>query len=815
MTAVLVRLGSDLRRGWRSWFALALLIGVFSGVVVTAATGARRTATAYPRLVEHSRAEDLLLSPAATGIPSFYKVLAAHPDVEVVGAIGGAALFTSRNGEPEYGTNVFIPVDGRFFHDVDRPLVIEGRVPRADVPTEIFANPLAAERYHLRAGSRLRMIGLAYPGGDSSAEPRSTRLQMTVVGIGVIPADIVATTKLDGQPRFVTSPAFLAEYVPGTVSMTYDGAAVRVKPGVSPVAFRATAQQLASGFEEVGPELFVGEQTDRTRKVNDAVRPQAFALGGFAAFAGLAGLFVLGQALVRQLVLDAAEVPILRTLGLTRLQLTGLGVARAGLVALAAALVAVGTAIALSPLTPIGVARPAEVHPGVEVNVAWLAAGAVVVFVLFTARAVVPSWRLANVRAGLHGTAELAGSTRPSALARAAGQTSLPPSAAAGIRMALEPGRGRSAVPVRAALAGALIGLAAVATALTFAVSLERLVSTPRLYGRTWDIVTDGQFAALPRAPVERTLRASTIVDGSTGGYYGEATVAGRGVTAIGLENGDVGPSLVEGRPPRRDDEVVLGTSTLRRAGGRVGDTVALTVGKDSRRMSVVGRAVFPGLGRGGFPQTGLGEGVWTTARALQPPPDPQAGGKPYYNFWLVRSRASATDAQRHALEARLAQVCGLDCLQPREAVTLQQPAEVATLDRVRWTPVVLAAVLAGLALATVGQTLVSSIRRRRRELALLKTLGFLRSQVSATVAWQATTIASVAAVIGLPIGVMIGRLLWRGLGTQLGIVPEPATPALPLVIALPATVLLANLIAVLPGALAARARPALALRAE
>jgi predicted lysophospholipase L1 biosynthesis ABC-type transport system permease subunit len=260
---------------------------------------------------------------------------------------------------------------------------------------------------------------------------------------------------------------------------------------------------------------------------------------------------------------------------------------------------------------------------------------------------------------------------------------------------------------------------------------------------------------------------------------------------------------------------VVLGTSTLRRARGRVGDTVALTVGKDSRRMTVVGRAVFPGLGRGGFPQTGLGEGVWTTARALQPPPDPQAGGKPYYNFWLVRSRASATDAQRHALEARLAQVCGLDCLQPREAVTLQQPAEVATLDRVRWTPLVLAAVLAGLALATVGQTLVSSIRRRRRELALLKTLGFLRSQVSATVAWQATTIASLAAVVGLPIGVMIGRLLWRGLGTQLGIVPEPATPALALVIALPATVLLANLIAVVPGALAARARPALALRAE
>jgi hypothetical protein len=304
-------------------------------------------------------------------------------------------------------------------------------------------------------------------------------------------------------------------------------------------------------------------------------------------------------------------------------------------------------------------------------------------------------------------------------------------------------------------------------------------------------------------------------VDAFTGGFYGEATVAGRGVTAIGLDNGDVGPSLVEGRAPRRDDEVVLGTTTLHRAGGTVGDTVSVTLGKDSRTMTVVGRAVFPGLGRGGFPQTGLGDGVWTTAPALRPPPDPQAGGKPYFNFWLVRSKPGVTDSQRHALETRLVDRCGPACLALHDAVALQKPAEIATLDRVRWTPVLLAGVLAALALATVGQTLVSSIRRRRRDLALLRTLGFVRAQVSATVAWQATTIAAVAAVLGLPLGVVLGRLAWQALAAQLGIVPEPATPAVELIVALPATVLLANAIAVVPGLLAARARPAVALRAE
>jgi hypothetical protein len=205
VTAVLARLRSDLRRGWKSWLALALLIGVFSGVVLGAAIGARRTSTAYPRFLVHSNAEDVLVSPAATGIPSFYDVLAQHQDVAVVGGVGGAALFVRRNGELEFGTNVFMPVDGRFARDVDRPRMISGRQPRAGAPRELLANPQAAERYHLRPGSQITMTGLAFPDNDTSAEPTPTQLHMTVVGVGVIAPDIVPTTKLDGTPTFIRS----------------------------------------------------------------------------------------------------------------------------------------------------------------------------------------------------------------------------------------------------------------------------------------------------------------------------------------------------------------------------------------------------------------------------------------------------------------------------------------------------------------------------------------------------------------------------------------------------------------------------------
>lgn len=794
-----------------------MLIGLFSGGVLAAATGARRTATAYPRFLDVSRAEHLLLSPAETGLGAYYDNLGAHPDVETSAVLGGAALFPlGPDGEPEFTTNVFMPIDGRFLTEVDRPRMIAGRVPRATEAREVLVNPVAAERYDVGPGSRLEMVALSFPSGQTDeGEPVPSPFEVTVTGVGVIAPDIVPTTKLDSSPTFVTSPAFYKRFVPSKVTLAYDGIAIRLEPGRNLALFRQTAQALATSFGGVGDEIFVGEQSDRTRKVERAIQPQAFALGAFAAFAGLAGFLVLGQALARQLTLDATEVPILRTLGMTRAQLAVLNVLRGAVVAGAAALVAVGTAIALSPLAPIGAARQAEVSPGIEVNAAWLAAGAALVVALFVARAVPPALRLARVAAGVHGAAELGTGARPSALGRLAGDSGLPPAAVTGVRMALEPGHGRGAVPVRATLAGALIALAAVTTALTFAASLDRLVSTPRLFGRTWDVVIDGQFGAIPRARVEPVLEDSPIVAAFSGGFYGEASVGGQAVTAIGLTNPAVGPTLVEGRGPRRDNEVVLGTSTLDRSDSAVGQMVEVTLGKVSRAMRVVGRAVFPGLGRGGFPQTGLGDGVWTTAKAVEPPPDPEAGGEPYLNFWLVRSRAGASEGEKRALEARFAEVCGPDCVAPGQAVIQQQPAEIATLDRVRWTPIVLAAVLALLAVATLGQTLVTSIRRRRRDLAVLKTLGFRRVQISATVAWQATTLAALAALAGLPIGVVIGRLAWRALGEQFGIVPEPATPVLALLVAFPITVVLANVIALAPGLMAARVRAAVALRAE
>ena len=132
-----------------------------------------------------------------------------------------------------------------------------------------------------------------------------------------------------------------------------------------------------------------------------------------------------------------------------------------------------------------------------------------------------------------------------------------------------------------------------------------------------------------------------------------------------------------------------------------------------------------------------------------------------------------------------------------------------------RTTPIVLAGLLALLALLTVAHALVTGVRRRRRDLALLKTLGFTRGQVSGAVAWQASTIGVIALVVGIPLGVVLGRWAWSALANNLGTVSEPIVPIALLLVAIPVVLVLLNAVAYLPGRVAARLRPATVLRSE
>ena len=63
-----------------------------------------------------------------------------------------------------------------------------------------------------------------------------------------------------------------------------------------------------------------------------------------------------------------------------------------------------------------------------------------------------------------------------------------PPTAVSGVRLAFEPGRDRTAVPVRSAIVGMAVALAAVMAALVFGSSLAHVIDDPAVAGWTWDV---------------------------------------------------------------------------------------------------------------------------------------------------------------------------------------------------------------------------------------------------------------------------------------------------------------------------------------
>jgi ABC-type antimicrobial peptide transport system permease subunit len=145
----------------------------------------------------------------------------------------------------------------------------------------------------------------------------------------------------------------------------------------------------------------------------------------------------------------------------------------------------------------------------------------------------------------------------------------------------------------------------------------------------------------------------------------------------------------------------------------------------------------------------------------------------------------------------------------------VQRPAEIVNYRSMGTMPAILAGGLAAGALTGLALTLVASVRRRRRDFALLKTLGFTRRQLSGAVAWQSSVIVVIGLVVGAPVGIAAGRWLWLAFARELSAVPDPSVPVGSIALAGLGALLLANVIAALPGRRAARTPAAEVLRAE
>ena len=380
-------------------------------------------------------------------------------------------------------------------------------------------------------------------------------------------------------------------------------------------------------------------------------------------------------------------------------------------------------------------------------------------------------------------------------------------------------------MPVRSALAGTIVAVAAVVAAAVFGASLIALVGTPHQYGQNWNQEFDLEFGAIPATLGAKLLSKDPFISDYAAGNYGELTVGGEIVPAIGIDpvRGGGYLTLLAGRPPSGPNEIALGAQTMRAIHRRLGQTVQVAVNLVStpgpvveRTMHIVGVAVLPAFSRGTFASTDLGTGAAVSASVLSEPFADTGCTKDEtcYSFFLLRYRSGTSLTAAAARLSALATVLG--CPVFSCAVTAdQRPGDIKNYAAIRDTPLVLGAVLVLLAVGTLIHVLLTSVHRRRRDLAVLKTLGLVRSQVLRVVAWEATALAAAALLIGLPLGVLGGRWAWALFAGSAGVSGVADIPLPLILLTIPVTLALANLIAAGPGWDAARVRPASILRTE
>lgn len=813
MRAIAAIAAHRLRVGWRGWAALALLTGLAGGAVLAAAAGARRTESAYPRFLRETNSAQVLVSAALDGVSDGFDLAVGRlAGVKQIGPVVGInAQPLNANGKLDEAAEVVAPLDGRMGHVLERPRMLAGRQPNPDRADEVVIDQIAAAQLNVHVGSSLRLEALG-----NSLGSKIRHLTVHVVGVEVI-RDSIVPVNLLAQTAYIQCTLLLYREL-GPNYRAYDGVYVQLTPGTSVNTLTAEATALARQprYSATGGQLFVADQSVQNATVERSIRPQAVALAIFALVLAITSLLVGGQAAVRLLLADTADNPVLAALGLTRWQLLAAGLLEVGITVVAGALLAVALAVAASPLMPIGPARLAELHPGVSVDATVLLPGFAAIVMLLLARVAWTAWRETSVRSGRPSASPVTG-LGGSRIARWLSGAGAPVTAVTGIRLALEPGRGRTSVPALSAIVGTALSAAAVMASATFGANLLHLERTPRLYGQNWDVTMDLQFGAVTPPQFERLIEHVPGITGWTFGLHGTVTLPGHGgvVPAIGLVPGRgqlLTPTMLAGHLPQ-DNQAVLGTSTMRQGGFRLGQTIVASASGRSWPIRLVGQATFPAFGQGGFTPTDLGLGALVPARLLAAQAQQATG--PGYNFVLIKfTQGPGKAADIAAFYRATAKFCA--GVQQSTCLTRnQKPNGIYYYERINATPLVLAGLLAILGLGVLAQFIFQSARAGRRDFAVLRTLGLQHRQLRAVIVWQISTLTGFAVLIGLPTGAAAGHWAWALFAGVLGVSPGTSIPVGTGLLMIPAALLAANLVALWPARRSIRIRPAMLLRAE
>ena len=215
----------------------------------------------------------------------------------------------------------------------------------------------------------------------------------------------------------------------------------------------------------------------------------------------------------------------------------------------------------------------------------------------------------------------------------------------------------------------------------------------------------------------------------------------------------------------------------------------------------MVGVGVLPSIGPFVADRTGLGTGVYTLVDG-----EPSERSSPAFTGIRLRDGADP-----EAVLDRLRDDLPSWSLLGEPPVTHDDPVrspEIVNVSELRVAPLALGGVLlASLALG-LWLAVTLSVRDRRRELAVLRALGFAGRDVRGSVRWQGMTLVAVGIVLGIPLGIVGGRAAWRFFADQLGVIPRTSVPLSWLALEVLLTAGLGWLAVALPARAAARVSP-------
>ena len=765
--AILRKAVSDLRSRPLQSALMFLVIAAAATSFSLALTIQQSVGEPYDRLARESNAAHVWLQTNQPEVAE--EAVRSMPGVEAVGEplpISWAG-FAIRNGERKVelglvGMTADLP-------DFDHPVVTNGRWLSAGVENELVLDRGAALRLGLKAGQAVDLLTVDGP------------RPFTVVGFAVPTGR--APVPIEEEAFAYVLPSTLSRLDPAPQSRS-------MRIGIELADPNATGAFL----QEVRPHL--GEEFDAKTwqgvrdKIKEASLFDIVFLQVFSLFALLAAGLIIANAVGGQVLAQVRDVGILKAIGFTPRQVSLTLLVQNVVLSLLAS--AAGLVLALFA-SRFFLERTAEIlgvtaAPAVDPSLVTISVVVVVIIVvLFT---LVPAWRagrLGAIEALRSGERQATGSSR---LAGLAARLRLPGIAIVGLKDVFRR-PGRTAMTI----AALVVAVVTATFALSFEATIEQTMQDPTVIGGPpFDLGVDRDIFSPTEAKL--ILDARPEIDHYLTRYDAAARIDRYEFELRGFD-GDLSKEpwrLREGQMPSRPGEVLVSQTIASDLGVAVGDGIQAVVsapeGERTLDLVVVGRYVDVD-----------GEVMMVTRDTLPSSALP--------TDYLIKVRPGVNG--RQLANALIADSGGI--LDPE--VIAESVREVR--GQIRPVMFGLNAILLFIAGINLLSSLLLTVRERRRDFAILKTIGFTPGQIAASVFTSSLLLASIALAFGLPLGLVASRVVFdflsssAGIGTGIGQLPGITWLAL----LVPGAIVMAVLGTLLPARRAALVQVAEALRLE